>query len=35
MRNNAGSLNGDLFDDFIRENLICKNCGYRSEMHII
>ena len=31
LRNNASSLNGDLFDDFIRENSICENSGYHTE----
>lgn len=31
LRNNASSLNGDLFYDFIRENPICENCGYHTE----
>lgn len=30
----ASTVNGDLSDDFMRENSICENYGYRTEMHI-
>lgn len=33
-RNNASTVNGELSDDFMRENSICENYGYRTEMHI-
>lgn len=31
LRNNASSLNADLFCDFIRENSVCDYCGFHTE----